>query len=218
MADTHRSSAHRLAALLLIASFLVFAVGAVLPDVGEHGNREIFTLPLREHLLAVAENPVAWRWANIFMGTAAIVWVAGLTVLTTVLEGTGERMLSRLGLVGSAMAAVIWLIFSAFRAVVTVAAARETAATGVVPAPYAALADWAFALFAVYAVVGFLALAAYGGSLQRVGLLPAWVGWVTILFSLAMGVVLLLVGDTLPLFHYVPPLLIGSMLLLRQRR
>ena len=127
-------------------------------------------------------------------------------------------MLSRLGLVGSLMAAVIWLIFSAFRAVVTVRAARETAATGALPAYYAALAQWAFTLFAVYAVVGFLALAAYGGSVLRVGLLPDWVGWTTILFSLAMVVVLLIVGDKLPLFHYVPPLLIGVMLLVRRER
>ena len=212
------SSARRLAAMLLVASVLVFAVGAALPSVGEHGNLEIFTLPLREHLLAVAENAVAWRWANVAMGAAVVVWVAGLTVLTTVLESAGERVLSRLGLVGSLIAAIVWLIFSAFRAVVTVAAARETAATGAVPVPYEALANWAFALFAVYAVVGFLALAAYGGSLLRVGLLPAWVGWVAILFSLVMMVALLIVGDTLPLFHYVPPLLIGIMLLVRRQR
>jgi hypothetical protein len=218
MPGANLSVARRLAALLLVASFLVFAVGAVLPDVGEHGNREIFTLPLQEHLLAVAENPVAWRWANVAMGAAVVAWVAGLTVLTTILEGAGEPVLSRLGLVGSLMAAVIWLIFSAFRAVVTVAAARETAATGVVPAPYAALADWMFALFGIYAIVGFLALASYGGSMLRVGLLPAWVGWTTILFSLAMGVLLLIVGDTLPAFHYFPPLLIGIMLLVRRKR
>ena len=212
------SSPRRLAAMLLVASFLVFAVGAGLPAVGEHGNREIFTLPVLEHLLAVAENPIAWRWANVAMGAAVVAWIAGLAVLTTVLEGAGERVLSRLGLVGALMAAIVWLIFSAFRAVVTVAAARETAATGAVPVLYEALADWAFALFAVYAVVGFLALAAYGGSLLRIGLLPAWVGWVTILFSLAMVVVLLIVGDTLPALHYFPPLLIGIMLLVRRER
>ena len=124
MADTNLSAARHLAAVLLVASFLIFAVGAVLPGAGEQGNWEIFTLPLREHLLAVAENPGAWRWANIAMGAAVVVWVAGLTVLMTVLGGAGERVLSRLGLVGSLMAAVIWLIFSSFRAVVTVRWAR----------------------------------------------------------------------------------------------
>ncbi len=212
------SAAPRLEAVLLGASSLVFTVGAVLPDPGEHGNREIFTLPLREHLFPVAANPVAWRWANVAMGAAVVAWVTGLTVLATVLEGAGERVLSRLGLVGSVVAAVVWLDFSVFRVVVTVAAAQETAVTGTVPAPYEPLADWAFALFAVYAVVGFLALAAFGGSLLRVGLLPAWVGWATVLFSLAMAALLLVIGDTLPAFHYFPPLLIGAMLLARRGR
>jgi hypothetical protein len=77
------------------------------------------------------------------------------------------------------------------------------------------LARWGFALFFTYATVGFLALAAYGGSVLRVGLLPAWAGWGTIAVSLAALVALLVIGDTLPAFHYVPPLAIGIVLLVR---
>jgi hypothetical protein len=35
---------------VLIASFIVFAIGGILPIVGKHGNMRIFTLPVREHL------------------------------------------------------------------------------------------------------------------------------------------------------------------------
>ena len=70
----------------------------------------------------------------------------------------GERALPRLGLVEFLLAAVLWVIFSAFRAVVTVRAATEMATTGVVPTYYEPLAQWGFVLFYVYAVVGFLAL------------------------------------------------------------
>lgn len=206
---------HRLTAILLILAFISFAIGATLPVVGEKGNMQIFTLPVREHLLAVAENAAVWRWANIFVGAAAVLLLVGLTMLTTILEGAGERVLSRLGLVGLLLAVVLWVVFSAHRAVVSVMAAQETVGTGTVPPYYEPLARWGFALFYVYAVVGFLALAAYGGSLLQVGLLPAWVGWGTIIFSIAMLVLLLITGDTLPAFHYFPPLLIGIFLLLR---
>lgn len=206
---------HRLTAILLILAFISFAIGATLPVVGEKGNIRIFTLPVREHLLAVADYPVVWRWANIFMGAAAVLLLVGLTMLTTILEGVGERVLSRLGLVGLLLAVVLWVIFSAHRAVITVRAAQETIRTGTVPPYYEPLAQWGFALFYVYAVVGFLALAAYGGSLLQVGLLPAWTGWATIIFSSAMLVLLLITGDTLPAFHYFPPLLIGILLLMR---
>jgi hypothetical protein len=209
---------HRLTGVLLILAFISFAIGGTLPVVGEKGNIGIFTLPVREHLLAVAENAIVWRWANIFMGTAVVVLLTGLSMLTVILERANERVFSRLGLVGFLLAAVLWVIFSAFRAVITVRAAQEMTATGmmgVVPTYYEPLATFGFALFYVSAVVGFLALAAYGGSLLQVGLLPAWAGWATLLFSIAMLILLLIMGDTLPAFHYLPALLIGILLLLR---
>lgn len=208
-------NAHRIAGGLLVVAFLSFAIGATLPVVSRQGNHQIFTLPIREHLQAVAGMTGIWRWANILMGAAIIALLAGLAILTSILESAGERLLSRLGLVGMVLAAVLWLIFSAFRATVTVAAAQELAATGVVPPYYEPLARWGFALFFVYAVSGFAALAAFGGSALHVGLLPAWIDWGTIAFSLATLVALLIVGDTLPAFHYVPPLVMGLTLLVR---
>jgi hypothetical protein len=209
---------HRLSGVVLILSFISFAIGGILPIAGEKGNIRIFTLPIREHLLAVADNPIVWRWTNVFMGAAAIVLLVGLTLLTTILEAANERVFSRLGLIGWLLAAVLWVIFSVFRAVITIRAAHEmtaTSTTGAVPPYYEPLAQWGFALFYVSAVIGFLALAAYGGALLQVGLLPAWVGWATLVFSSALLIQLLIMGDTLPAFHYLPPLLIGIVLLFR---
>jgi hypothetical protein len=215
MATSDYFNEYRLTGALLILSFISFAIGGTLPVVGQKGNMGIFTLPVREHLLAVADNAVVWRWANVFMGAASLILLAGLTMLTTMLEGAGERMMSRLGPLGWLVAAVLWVIFSVFRTVVTIGAAQEMATTGTVPPYYEPLARWGFALFYVHAVLGFLALAAYGGSLLQVNLVPAWAGWTTIVFSVALLVLLLIMGDTLPGFHYLPPLLIGILLLVR---
>ena len=95
-----------------------------------------------------------------------------------------------------------------------VEAGQAAAATGSVPAYYPPLTRWARVLFVSYAVTGFLALAAYGGSWLLGGLAPAWAGWVTLVFSLAVLGLLLVQGDTLPAFHYLPPLLLGIILLL----
>jgi hypothetical protein len=218
MAASDLGGDHRLTGVVLVLAFISFAIGGTLPVVGQKGNMGIFTLPVREHLLAVADNAIVWRWANVFMGAAAVVLLAGLSMLTTILEAANERVFSRLGLVGWLLAAGLWVIFSVFRAVVTIRAAHEmtaTGTTGAVPAYYEPLAQWGFALFYVSAVIGFLALAAYGGSLLQVGLLPAWAGWATLVFSLALLIQLLIMGDTLPGFHYLPPLLIGILLLFR---
>jgi hypothetical protein len=92
-------------------------------------------------------------------------------------------------------------------------AGQELERRGEVPTYHEPVARWASALFGSYAAIGFLALAAYGGSLLQVNLLPAWAGWVTIVFSIAMLILFLVQGDTLPAFHYCPPLLIGILLI-----
>jgi hypothetical protein len=211
-------TAQRLTGAALIASFISFAIGGILPIVGERGSARIFNMPVCEHLQAVAVNVLVWRWANVCMGAAAVILLAGLSMLTTLLEVAGERIYSRLGLVGWLVATVLWVIFSVFRGVVTVKAAQETSApgaTGAVPAYYEPLAQWGFGLFYVSAVIGFLAQAAYGASLLQVALVPAWAAWATLLFSLALLIQLLVMGDTLPAFHYLPPVLIGILLVLR---
>jgi hypothetical protein len=205
---------YRVTGTLLIMAFISFAIGGTLPVVGEKGNARIFTLPVREHLQAVANNAIVWRWANVFMGAAAVLLLAGLWMLTAMLERAGERVFSRLGLVAMLVATVLWVVFSAFRAIITVSAAEEMTATGAAPASYESLAQWGFRLFFIYAVLGFLALTAYGVSLLQVGLLPGWVGWAAIVFSVALLILMFIMGDTLPGFHYLPGLLIGILLLL----
>lgn len=39
--------------------------------------------------------------------------------------------------------------------------------------------------------------------------------WAAFLFSLALLIQLLVMGDTLPAFHYLPPVLIGILIVLR---
>ena len=209
---------YRLTGLVLIFAFIMFAIGAGLPFVGGKGNSAIYMLTAPDNLSVVAANVTRWRWGNIFMGVAIVPLLAGLSMLTMLLEGK-ERVFSRLGLLGVLVAAGLWLVFSAFRGVVTVRVAQEMTAAGAgapgaAPAFYAPLAQWMFALFFIYAALGFLALAAYGVSLLQAGLLPAWVGWTTLLFSVAMLIVLFIQGDNLPAFHYLPGLVIGVLLLI----
>ena len=102
------------AGVLLILSFVSFAVGGSLPLVGEKGNPRFFNLPEPEYLANVVSNAKVWRWANAFMGAAVVILLAGLTILATILEGANELILSRLGLVLFLPAAVLWVIFSAY--------------------------------------------------------------------------------------------------------
>lgn len=197
---------------LLILSFALFAVGSSLPLVGQRGNQRIYTLPSEDQLDAIGHNPGAWRWANVLMGAAAILLVSGLALVAALL---GDATLARLGLTIFTIAAVMWVVFSAYRATVPIQVADMMASGGSIPAYHQALAQWAGALFTTYATLAFLSLAAYGGAIIQTGLLAGWVGWATVIFSLGLLLLMLVMGDTLPYFHYLPPLLIGILLLIR---
>jgi len=73
-----------------------------------------------------------------------------------------------------------------------------------------------YAPIVAFVVLAFLGQAAFGAAILRTGLLPAWVGWATILWNLAWLVVLPIARpDNMyyPWLHYVAPLLIGIALL-----
>lgn len=61
MAEFDLFNQHRLTGAVLILAFISFAIGGTLLVVGERGNMGIFTLPVREHVLAVADNAIVWR-------------------------------------------------------------------------------------------------------------------------------------------------------------
>ena len=68
----------------------------------------------------------------------------------------------------------------------------------------------------IYVVMAFLAEAAIGGALVVSGLLPAWIGWATVVWNVAWLVVLALFARRdmyYPILHYVMPLVIGVALL-----
>lgn len=197
---------------LLTLSFALFAVGSALPLVGKRGNPRIYTLPSEDQLDAIGLNPGAWRWANVVMGTAGILLASGLALLTPLL---GDATLARLGLTIFTVAVVLWVVFSAYRATLPIQVADVITGDRSLTAYHQTLAQWAGALFTTYATLAFLALAAYGGAIIQTGLLAGWVGWATIIFSLGLLMLMLVMGDTLPAFHYFPPLLIGILLLIR---
>ena len=78
--------------------------------------------------------------------------------------------------------------------------------------------DKVYGLINIYVVMAFLAQAAIGGALVVSGLLPAWIGWTTVVWNLAWLAVLALFARRdmyYPILHYVMPLVIGIALLVK---
>ncbi|GAB3742647.1 hypothetical protein [Microlunatus parietis] len=195
-------TAPRIAGVLLVLAFVCFVIGAIVPLVGPRGNPSIFSLPVREQLLAVAGAEAGWRLANLLMGLAIVLLAGGMTIMTALLGRSGAVVLSRIGLAGLLIAAALWLGVTGYR-------------SGVVRPGFETFADWSVWLIRGYLMLGCLSLAALSGALIMTSLTPAWVGWVALALSVAPLLQLMITGDTLPGFHYFPALLIGVVLLLR---
>jgi hypothetical protein len=210
--DPLTSSHLRAAAILLIAGWVLFWAGACTPPY-----RWWYRIPVREYLEMVAAHRGVWLWIAASFAVGVLLTVAGLVVLASALRASGDRLWSDLGQLAFLLGSVLWLASIAFRATGTVSAARETVASGAVPSWFEPMRSWSGAIFAIYMVLGYLAIAAFGRALLLTNVAPRWLAWTHVVFGLAGSVGFL---ARVPLFdpplmiHLVPGIL-GVVLLLR---
>ena len=153
-----RVSPGPLASALLILGSVIFWMGVV-------------TWPGRR-LEGIAAHP-ADQWATtVLFLLAALTTLAGFAVLRTVLCESGDRILSQLGLISFLVGIVCWALHLAFRVTVIPHAAEQIALTGAAPPWFEPLRAWAGLMYAIYMVMAYLAIAAYGAAMRKTG----WAG------------------------------------------
>ncbi len=207
----------RWAGIFLIAGFLIFFVAAF------SSGPIHWRLGAVEYLESVDSHRTVWYWVNGSFLVSVMLTVVGFAAFTSVLRDAGDRLFSELGMVAYLFGAVFWIISLVFRVTLEVWAAREMAQSGVLPIGFEAWQQWASMLFAIYMVIGYLSVAAYGGALLGTGLLARWLGWTAVIFGLA-GALGYTLGFVVQFRLFHPPLnihlvpgLIGIFLLLRVR-
>jgi hypothetical protein len=210
----HTTSHLRIAAVLLVGGCVSFWAGAFTPPW-----RWWFPIPVRDYLELVAANQGTWLWIAASFALGVLMTLAGLVVLGTVLRAAGDRVWSELGQTAFLFGSVLWLASIAFRATATISAAKETAASGVVPQWFEPMRAWAGAIFAIYMVLAYLAIAAYGKALLATGLSPRWLAWAHTIFGMvgAIGFVFQIPVFNPPLMIHLVPGILGVVLLVRLR-
>jgi hypothetical protein len=199
----------------LIVGCLLFLLAAGLIPRDTNGHF-IVNLPPRAALLVIATQTTLWQGSLSLFFSGVIVTALGFALLTRLLWDSGERTFSSLALLALWFGVVLMVIYLAFHLGVDPLAAQETARTGAVPAYYEPLKRWAMTLFQVYTVSACSALALSGGALLVARLLPRWLSWTAIIYGLAELVLFVVAGDLPPFLHYLLPIVIGSLLLLRR--
>src|SRR5262249_20518538 len=133
-----------------------------------------FPISVGDYLELIAANQRTWLWVAASFAVGVVLTLVGLIVLGVALRAAGDRVWSELGQAAFLLRSAVWLGSIAFRATVTIAAAQETASSGVVPGWFEPMRTWSGALFAVYMVLAYLAIAGYGKALLDTGLAPRW--------------------------------------------
>lgn len=213
--DPYPPSHLRGAAILLVGGWVIFWTGAVNPAAWR-----FFTgASLQEFLEIVAAHQVAWLWIAGSFALGVLLTLAGFVVLGLALRAAGDRIWSGLGQVAFLLGSVLWLASLAFRATVTISVAKEAASSGTVPPWFEPIRDWSGAMFAIYMVLAYLAIAAYGKALLVTNLAPRWLARAHMIFGFlgAVGFVARVPVFNPPLMIHLVPGILGVVLLVRLR-
>jgi len=206
----------RFTGITLIVGCVLFlgAAGLIPRDI--NGNF-VVNLPLREQLLAIAAQTSLFQWSLSLFISGLIMTLLGFAMLTTLLRDAGDRTLSSLALLILLFGDILMVIYLAIPLGAEPVAARETVRTGVAPDYYLQLTLWTQPLFVIYTILAFSALIGYGAAILSTPVLPHWVGWLAIVYGVA-GLVStgFAAGNTPPFLHYLVPIVIGILLLLRR--
>ena len=147
-----------------------------------------------------------WKWPaaqsrgylycerGLVMG-AILVATLGFILLERLLEGAGDKILPPLGMTIFLLGTVLVL-------------AAETFSLH--------QQEYIYAPIVAFVILAFIGQAVLGVAILRTGFLPGWVGWVTVIWSLAWLVILPIARPQdmyYPWLHYVAPVMIGIALL-----
>lgn len=143
----------------------------------------------------VPRSPTFYAWERGSIAAAVVITALGFISLEVALSQNEINILARLGASAFTFGAVL---------IVT----AETLGLSGSQSPYP--------LVVAYVVLAFLGQAAIGAGLLSSSILPAWIGWTTIVWNLGFLILLPIFtpGDIyFPILHHIMPLLIGVALL-----
>lgn len=146
----------------------------------------------------------------------SLLYLAGLTLLSTFLEEEGEPLISRVALIAMLFTTVLLVLEATIHLTFGAWAAEERLRTGNEPEFFSVIFQWAsVTLQRVYVPLGYIALILFGWAILRTNWLPDWSGWLTLAWGAGMLVLLILTRVTLPATLLIPGTAIGIWLLFR---
>jgi Domain of unknown function (DUF4386) len=200
--------------ITLILSTLIYHGGlAYLFARAQFG--EVLNLPRAKRLLIIAKHPDEFRWGCRILLMGWIVAALAYVMLAALLREAGDPTLSTLASVLFLLAIGAAVVFWAFGVTPSLLAAEETARTTIMPGYYESLQLAAESALGIYQLLALLATAGFGWALTQTGIVPSWVGWLTLGWGVLWAGIHLRTKETIPLLPMVMQVVIGISLLLK---
>jgi hypothetical protein len=209
--------------ITLILSTLIYHGGLALLYARAHFG-EVLNLSRGERLFTIARYPKQYLWGCRIVLVGWIVAALASVMLAAILRDAGDQIVSTLASVLFLIGIVSAIGYWALHLPITILAAEEAARTAVVPEYYERHQLAAESLMEAYILLGLLATAGFGWALLQTGILPSWVGWVTLGWGLLFTAISLKTTaarpvradlNGVPLLPMVMQLVIGISLLVK---
>jgi len=199
------------AGLLLVAGAVAGLWAAATPSL-----TRVWSAPLPDKLLMIADRRGAWWRANVLFLVAIMATAGGLATLAALIREGGSYGPAFAGLGLTLAATPLWAVDLAFRVTVTTSVAEAVKGGAAVPTWYPSAAKWSWSLLIIYSLCASAALVGFGLGIVRSGILPEWSGWIAM-----AGVGVLIFGtiarkDTIPVVVQLLTLLFGVLLLIAE--
>ncbi len=153
-----------------------------------------------------------FRTVEVFRSPEIVLLFLGFGILTVHLNEAGDRALSFLAFNLFIAFVILAAIEDTFHSEVTAWAGEEWARTGAVPALFEPLREWVNSAIQVrYVTFVNASMAFYGWAFLRTDIVPRWIGWGALFWSLGWLIVTPVI--TLPATLIILPLIIGVALL-----
>ena len=175
-------SIQHVAGALLVLGMLITLAGIIV--VAIQGKVEGLEAAFKG-VEGIGDETSAFRTVGAFSRPGLILMLLGFGTLTVHLTESGDRAISLVALNLLLVTVVFSAIEGTFQSEVTAWAGEEWARTGTTPEFYEPLRQWMNGpVQLVYMTFGLSSMAGYGWAILRTMVLPRWVGWATIGWSL----------------------------------
>jgi hypothetical protein len=201
----------KVAGVVLIISFLSIIVGLII--IGTQGKLVGLTSAFRG-VEGIGEQASAHSIIAKSGLLSTLLQIVGFGILASMLYQSGEAPISTVAYGLLLFSSAVLAVGETFHGSVTVWAGQYWEHTGNVPELYEALRKWVNVSMQLVYMLGYLiSMAAFGWGVLRAGLLPSWVGWVSIGWSVPW-IIVSAFFTTLPAVIIILPLIFGIGLLL----